>query len=165
MKESTIGVALKTLADWVFRIPGVEWGFLQQQEGLDQRRTCREPGAQDAWILTSERQSLWRVYVMHKGKFTECQGKDLRGTVAGVLAGCGIDLAEKIAEADKLREDTEQRTPPSMADPKERATMIAEWRRKCGALADTIGQLTSLKAWLEPLNAETAETRREEKAS
>lgn len=140
---------LTSISSAVFRIPGVERGFVQQMEDLTEDRKTPVHGSPGVWICGNRRLTTYRAWLVYKGEFGEKETPWLRVTLVDVFKTCGIDLAGEIAEAEKMREETALRTPPSDAHPKERAELMADWQHKCAALKETAEILGKLKTWLE----------------
>lgn len=143
-----MSTTLTAIADWVYRIPGLEWAFIQQNEKLTEDRKTPVQGSPGAWICGNQRLTTYRVVLVYKGKCRDHECASLREALREVFGALGIDLDAKIATAETMRADTATRRPPSSAEPDERAELMAKWQATCAALEVTKTMLGKLRDWM-----------------
>lgn len=150
---STPALKLAEIADAVFRIPGVEWGFVYQEE---ERNVCAfapisgVPGARRERIT---RDSSFRVGLRANDKFATCTKPKLRDALRDVFAGTGIDLAEKQSKLSTLHDEARQRKPKGGLDEKEHAAEVKRLSGEVDYIAETREVLSKLSQWLEAVPA------------
>lgn len=107
---------LSDLARFVFRIPGMEWGFIQQDETLDSYKTAPQPGAPGVFQMGSKEITNFRVALRYDGKFVEVRGEHLEQTILAAFTALGLKLADKIAAAKSQDQATQRRVPTATDD-------------------------------------------------
>jgi hypothetical protein len=126
---ATLPSSLSQLADMVFRIPGVEWGFLQQSEKLDERRVQRMPGAVGSWQTSNDRTTSYRVFLMYKGKGHESAADSPQAAIAEVLSKLGVSVRAKIVESESAAQALQSRLQSFRVLCEDDANQEREWKR------------------------------------
>jgi aminoglycoside phosphotransferase (APT) family kinase protein len=139
---------LARIADSLLRIPGVEWGFIQQTEKLENYRAVPVSGSPGQWHEGHRRSGTFRVVLRYKEKYAETSEPHLATAITAALIKLEIDLPVKVAELQKAHAQTEASGPREGRNDREREDHVRQWRATLDAYAATIEQLGGLITWL-----------------
>lgn len=133
---------LSEMANLLFRIPGVEDGFVQHTEDMGCEDFAPVAGAVGARALRYVRRNSFRVVLRVKNKTHETSAPALKDAVRTVLDKFGIKLASVIEEAEAALASAVAYPPQSGAEIQER------WRKTVDDYRVTIGMLKTLSRGL-----------------
>lgn len=138
------------VADAVFRIPGVEYGAVQQLEELNSVGFAPISGTAGARRERITRDTAFRVFLRHAGKFHDTRQPRLRDALGEVFAAVGIDLAAKLAElAEKHGTHRARKAALTNLPDRERASAEKEWARTAAEFEQAAAMLSALQQWIE----------------
>lgn len=137
------------VADAVFRIPGVEYGGVYQCEQLNSVGFAPISGTAGARRERITRDTAFRVFLRHGGKFADVEKSRLREALGEVFASVGIDLAGKLAElAEKQATHRARKASLLNLPDKERPAAEKKWSRVNADFEQTASMLTALQQWV-----------------
>lgn len=138
------------ISDRIFRIPGIEDGFIQEQHALDVTGFRAVSNADDATRIT--RTCRFRVHLHYFGKFSgDHEKNELHEAVKAAFAGLNLDVGERITHTQKLY-DAHVANPPKKRE-REKDDELSErklaWEKKRKDFILTLQWLPELRTWIE----------------
>lgn len=148
---------LSQIARAVWRVPAIDWGFLQQCEALDHLPTTKDSRTgtrnhQDGY------RTEFRVVVSSRGKTAEKQGTTLRPALCDALEAVGVSVPEELARMRQKIVDASGLPPRPIAEekPEELEARKKQWEAEMKAMRETAGILEALGGWIAPIGGRGA---------